>query len=464
MLWTLSASLLVMTLTLIQFLKKVVDKVKAIYFVYPSDAVVDQVLPQEITEHIMTFLDPRAMIECRLVSKYWNHHANKPNVEKEVRQQAKQRVREVFDELNRKGLEITDQVIEGAISEAPTDDTFFLRAAAIASKHGAELLVAGPLLLNHLFAHTNWKTANSEKKYFALTTMSKGQSPWQFSGSHVSFGAVPQFDKNSVDWDDTPTWSSAEVLIDTSTLPTYYQNNVNLYFYRPTHPPKYFYFIPLNEKVLHVLLFLLAPMIVHDALYASYLPTIKSWFGPITFIASIVIQLLIMRVFTRHYQATKEFKILVAAFFASYLFFTWLAYPVSLLSVFAGIGIQSLMFMYIMFSKQYFGGYNGVMTKKKWQTLAVGVLLLFLMVDWKLVVDSTRDLSIFRTLFDNTVCYCIILLHFIFDNFLGYCQRDGFRLEFLTKWDTSTIRTLQRSYGLVIWMTLVAPTWQGNHV
>jgi hypothetical protein len=46
MLWTLSASLLVMTLTLIQFLKKVVDKVKAIYFVYPSDAVVDQVLPQ----------------------------------------------------------------------------------------------------------------------------------------------------------------------------------------------------------------------------------------------------------------------------------------------------------------------------------------------------------------------------------------------------------------------------------
>jgi hypothetical protein len=182
------------------------------------------------------------------------------------------------------------------------------------------------------------------------------------------------------------------------------------------------------------------------------------------FIASIVIQLLLMRVFTRHYQATKEFKILVAAFFASYLFFTWLAYPVSLLSVFAGIGIQSLMFMYIMFSKQYFGGYNGEMTKKKWQALAVGALLLFLMVDWKLVVDSTRDLSIFRTLFDNTVCYCIILLHFIFDNFLGYCQRDGFRLEFLTKWDTSTIRTLQRSYGLVIWMTLVAPTWRGNHV
>ena len=171
-----------------------------------------------------------------------------------------------------------------------------------------------------------------------------------------------------------------------------------------------------------------------------------------------------MRVFTRHYQATKEFKILVAAFFASYLFFTLLAYPVSLLSVFAGIGIQSLMFMYIMFSKQYFGGYNGEMTKKKWQALAVGALLLFLMVDWKLVVDSTRDLSIFRTLFDNTVCYCIILLHFIFDNFLGYCQRDGFRLEFLTKWDTSTIRTLQRSYSLVIWMTLVAPTWRGNHV
>ena len=29
----------------------------------------------------MTFLDPRAMIECRLVSKYWRHHAIKPNIE-----------------------------------------------------------------------------------------------------------------------------------------------------------------------------------------------------------------------------------------------------------------------------------------------------------------------------------------------------------------------------------------------
>jgi len=32
----------------------------------------------------MTFLDPRGLIECRLVSKYWRHHAIKPRVKQAV--------------------------------------------------------------------------------------------------------------------------------------------------------------------------------------------------------------------------------------------------------------------------------------------------------------------------------------------------------------------------------------------
>jgi hypothetical protein len=33
---------------------------------------------------MMTFMDPLALIRCRLVSKYWRQHANKPLVENEV--------------------------------------------------------------------------------------------------------------------------------------------------------------------------------------------------------------------------------------------------------------------------------------------------------------------------------------------------------------------------------------------
>ena len=33
-------------------------------------------------EHMMTFMDPLALIRCRLVSKYWRHHAIKPSIER----------------------------------------------------------------------------------------------------------------------------------------------------------------------------------------------------------------------------------------------------------------------------------------------------------------------------------------------------------------------------------------------
>jgi hypothetical protein len=35
-------------------------------------------------EHMMTFMDPLALIRCRLVSKYWRHHAIKSRVENEI--------------------------------------------------------------------------------------------------------------------------------------------------------------------------------------------------------------------------------------------------------------------------------------------------------------------------------------------------------------------------------------------
>lgn len=131
-------------------------------------------------EHIMTFLDPCAMIESRLVSKYWHHHANKPNVENDVYERAKQRyataslrtitdsytrLREVYDELNRKGLAISEQAIEATLLEAYRPGSLFLRAAAIAGKHGAELLVADSHVTLHIIDHMNWIDAKAEKKY-----------------------------------------------------------------------------------------------------------------------------------------------------------------------------------------------------------------------------------------------------------------------------------------------------------
>eukprot|EP00029_Vermamoeba_vermiformis_P008255 TRINITY_DN3805_c0_g1_i2.p1 TRINITY_DN3805_c0_g1~~TRINITY_DN3805_c0_g1_i2.p1 ORF type:complete len:165 (+),score=10.43 TRINITY_DN3805_c0_g1_i2:101-595(+) len=164
MLWTLAAFLLILSLVLVQFLKKVANKVKDAYIVYPSDALIDQALPQEIMEHMMTFLDPRAMVECRLVSKYWRYHAIKPSIEKVVTAHARQMVREVFNELNKQGMEITNGVIEQVLDYGITKDMFFVRASAIASKHGADLIVADPDLCAYIIGHNQWRQVKKDKK------------------------------------------------------------------------------------------------------------------------------------------------------------------------------------------------------------------------------------------------------------------------------------------------------------
>ncbi len=124
----------------------------------------------------MTFLDPRAMIECRLVSKYWRHHAIKPTVETEVAAQARYRydeitcctrllilvrLREVYHSLQAKGVAISEDQIEQMLSSDRTRGAHFVRAAAIASKYGADLIVG---MLQTLLRSPNWPQVKAEKK------------------------------------------------------------------------------------------------------------------------------------------------------------------------------------------------------------------------------------------------------------------------------------------------------------
>jgi len=149
-------------------------------------------------------------------------------------------------------------------------------------------------------------------------------------------------------------------------------------------------------------------------------------------------------------------------FFIIYTLLPCLTYPLSS-TVFAGIGIQALTFLYIVNAKEYLLPYNVYrISRKKWQMVIIVALLLFEMVDWKLVVDSTRDLTIFGTLFFNTIYYCVILLHFIMDNFLGKVSYSGYAFKYFFDWDRKTIQILTHSYAIVLWMTLVSPKWRGN--
>ncbi len=126
---------------------------------------------------MMTFLDPRAMIECRLVSKYWHHHATKPNIEIEALARARRRydilninkansalvrLREVFAEI-RSELYISRDEINYIMESKLTKDMSFVRASAIASKHGAELVVADSAC-KFISERDKWNRANFNKK------------------------------------------------------------------------------------------------------------------------------------------------------------------------------------------------------------------------------------------------------------------------------------------------------------
>jgi hypothetical protein len=84
MAWTLALLLVVGSIVLVTYLHRTIQKIRKNAFVYPSEAVIDQILPPEVFEQIFLNGDYSTNLACSLVSKYWHHHATKDQIQQHV--------------------------------------------------------------------------------------------------------------------------------------------------------------------------------------------------------------------------------------------------------------------------------------------------------------------------------------------------------------------------------------------
>eukprot|EP00029_Vermamoeba_vermiformis_P002510 TRINITY_DN12887_c0_g1_i1.p1 TRINITY_DN12887_c0_g1~~TRINITY_DN12887_c0_g1_i1.p1 ORF type:complete len:216 (+),score=9.43 TRINITY_DN12887_c0_g1_i1:67-714(+) len=84
MAWTLVLILCLAAFILVVYFGKTFHILQRRAFVYPSEAEIDQILPPEVIESILTNLDLNTLYSCTLVSKYWRHHAEKDHIIKQA--------------------------------------------------------------------------------------------------------------------------------------------------------------------------------------------------------------------------------------------------------------------------------------------------------------------------------------------------------------------------------------------
>jgi len=203
---------------------------------------------------------------------------------------------------------------------------------------------------------------------------------------------------------------------------------------------------------------------MHDLLNSAYLTVVKTFFGPLIFLVALVLNGLIMKEFIRR-PLQGLWRTLMGIFILGFIIISVLAYPYSS-TYFAFIGIISLLFIFTMLLKEYsFPGNMRNLTKRTATPGLIALGLIFFMNDWKVVVECFNNGTILYRWFDNTVYYAILNLNFIVLNAFSHLGQFGrWQWWYLIHWEKDAVRMLIKSYAFVVFVTLYAPTWRGNHI
>jgi hypothetical protein len=414
-------------------------------------------------------MDPLALIRCRLVSKYWRHHAIKSRVENEVV--------DAYDSAMKSAAlpAIPVNEISGDLHRRPSiwfDEpkyprNLLLRDRALAVKHGKQLLEIDTRALNTVIkAFENDKT-HADK--YLLKTFALKSAIDHCSVSMGDYQAV-QFQEESVKgfkWDDIAYYSEVDIMFD---LADYYDTakretrTQTVLSVRERHPTKYFGFVPLDSHFLEVLAFIFVPLIVHDVLNSAFLSVVKTWFGPGVFLLTCVLNFIIVNDFLSGRRFTGSYRTVSMILIVGYVVLSALAYPYSL-TYHSAVGMMGFTFVYVVLVYEYTIRWGVKLDTKRAMPAIIAVLLVLTMNDWKVTVDSIKNGVIWFRLFDNTVCYAIMCLHFIVLNSLSHLGGSrGWEWRYLVDWDKSAVKMLVKSYSIVVFISLYGPTWPGNHV
>jgi hypothetical protein len=78
--WIFIALLILLVALVVTFLQQTMGVKKRNRYYPPSDALIDQALPEEIFEHVLSFSDPLTLVRCHFVNKYWDYQVSKHHI------------------------------------------------------------------------------------------------------------------------------------------------------------------------------------------------------------------------------------------------------------------------------------------------------------------------------------------------------------------------------------------------
>lgn len=219
------------------------------------------------------------------------------------------------------------------------------------------------------------------------------------------------------------------------------------------------------------MIFLLLPLIVHDAIYSDFMKYLKIWFGPCAFaVLNFIItqenwQILSYAPVTNSRPLYKKLVIStsILATVGFGLFYPYSSTHFAFVGLFIGaFGYLFTLHDHVVIEETTFKPKNN----EKLKLFIVCMALVLLSNDWSVVIRSILDGSIFLTLFWNTVHFLVFLLYPIWNNVMSCIVWDRekiFRWRHFITWESEVVKLMASFYGAVVFITLYAPHWQGNY-
>jgi hypothetical protein len=347
-----------------------------------------------------------------------------------------------------------------------------LRDRALAVKHGKQLMEVDMKDYSTLAHKLNPDLTEASKfiiKTIAVKDTSRRcsvyvQNSERYSEIHFKEESVP-----GLDWDSISAYTNVDIMFDLADYLDEKKKNLGdqkVYCVRGRFPTKYFGFVPLDRFFLNVLAFIFAPLIVRDVLHSAFLSVVKTWLGPLAFIVTCIVTLFFIHDISRGrpVHQYKFFSGVVVTYVIGFLGMTTLAFPYST-NYFAALGMSASMLLYVVLLYEYTFPWNARPSQKRAIPALIALALIITMNDWKLTVDSVRNGVIWWRLYDNTVSYALFCLQMISLSCLAKISSSNrWEWRYLIDWDKFLVKLVCRCYGFVVFLTLYAPTWQGNHV
>ncbi len=220
--------------------------------------------------------------------------------------------------------------------------------------------------------------------------------------------------------------------------------------------------IPLDSSFIPTMLFLAAPIIVHDMhdiiISELVLNLFEQWFGLIVFIVgSLFFTKASLRLATDQAvdkTSEKIFKIIIifATFSTTISFIS--GYPLSA-AHFAFLGIFVATFFYSSALYEHCFGSEAwyrQKSKDKLQLFIICVVLVLLMNDWSMAVRSMIDGTFWHLLLWNTVHFSLFALYY-----LWAIMVDAIQLDFSQRLMDPILKGFGLGYATIIFVTLYEP-------